>query len=283
MISKSAHKVTASNLKNHLESNCPLISVIIPTYNSSRTLSQCLESIRDQTYNHIETIVVDRFSEDETERIAREFQVTLLRKGPERSVQKNFGARLAKGDFLYFVDSDFILERDTISRCVKACENLDGVSTINYSVGHGVWGKSIALQEHFLAHDPTIQTVRFIRKKAFLELGGFDKRLVIGEDLDFYARLVEGKFRVGHSNAIEWHTGEPETLEDISRRSFYYGKAVRSFFRKRGTSGVHQLSPFKPSLFWALVKTGSKYIVSLAIVDVTRWTSSFLGLMLSEK
>lgn len=270
-------------MKNRLELNCPLVSVVIPTYNSSRTLPQCLESIRDQTYNHIETIVVDRFSEDETERIARKFHATLLRKGPERSVQKNYGARLAKGDFLYFVDSDFILERDTISRCVRKCEDLDGVSTINYSVGHGIWGKSIALQERFLAHDSTIQTVRFIRKKAFLELGGFDKRLIIGEDLDLYARLLERKFRVGNANAIEWHIGEPETLKDISRRSFYYGKAARSFFRKRGTSGVRQLSPLKPSLFWTLIKTGSKYIISLTIVDVTRWMSSLLGLMLSEK
>jgi glycosyltransferase involved in cell wall biosynthesis len=283
MISKSARKVTASDLKNHLESNCPLVSVIIPTYNSSRTLSQCLESIRDQSYNHIETIIVDRFSEDETERIARKFKTILLKKGPERSVQKNHGAQLARGIFLYFVDSDFILERDTISRCVKTCEDLDGVSTINYSVGSGIWGKSIALQERFLAHDPTIQTVRFIRKKVFLALGGFDKSLVIGEDLDLYARLLGGKFRVGNANAIEWHMGEPETLKDISRRSFYYGKAARSFFSKRGTSGVRQLSPFKAGLFWALAKTGSRYIISLAIVDVTRWTSSLFGLMLSEK
>jgi glycosyltransferase involved in cell wall biosynthesis len=283
MISRSRSKVATSNLKNTPKSNCPLVSVVIPTYNSSRTLPQCLESIRDQTYNHIETIVVDRFSQDETESIVRKFHATLLKKGPERSAQKNYGAELANGDFLYFVDSDFILERDTIFRCVKACEDLDGVSTINYSVGYGIWGKSIAVQERLLAHDSTIQTVRFIRKTAFLELGGFDKRLVIGEDLDLFARIVEGKFRVGNANAIEWHTGEPETLKDISRRSFYYGKAARSFFRKRGTSGVNQLSPFKPSLFWALIKTGSKYIVSLAIVDVTRWMSSFLGLMLSEK
>lgn len=283
MISKSKRKVTTSNLKNYLKSNCPLVSVVIPTHNSSRTLPQCLESIRDQTYNHVETIVVDRFSDDGTERIARKFQAILVRKGPERSAQKNFGALVAKGDFLYFVDSDFILERDTISKCVRTCENLDGVSTINYSAGYSIWGKSIALQERFLAHDPTIQTVRFIRKKAFLELGGFDKRLVIGEDLDLYARLLEGRFRVGHSDAIERHMGEPETLKDISRRSFYYGKAARSFFRKRGTAGVHQLSPFKAGLFWALVRTGSRYIISLAIVDVTRWTASLLGLMLSEK
>jgi glycosyltransferase involved in cell wall biosynthesis len=283
MISSSRRKVATSNLKNTPKSNCPLVSVVIPTYNSSRTLPQCLESIRDQTYNHIETIVVDRFSKDDTERIATQFQATLLRKGPERSAQKNYAAQLAKGDFLYFVDSDFILEHDTINKCVRTCENLDGVSTINYSVGHSIWGKSIALQERFLAHDSTILTVRFIRKKAFLKLGGFDKRLVIGEDLDLYARLVEGKFRVGHSNAIEWHIGEPETLKDISRRSFYYGKAVKSFFRKRGTSGVSQLSPFKPKLFWAIIKTGSKYIISLGIVDATRWTSSLLGLILSEK
>ena len=51
----------------------PLVSVIIPTYNSSRTLEKCLESIKNQTYKNIEIIVVDNNSTDNTKEIAKKF------------------------------------------------------------------------------------------------------------------------------------------------------------------------------------------------------------------
>jgi probable beta-1,3-galactosyltransferase len=51
----------------------PVVSVIIPTYKSSRTLEKCLESIKNQTYKNIEIIVVDNNSTDNTKEIAKKF------------------------------------------------------------------------------------------------------------------------------------------------------------------------------------------------------------------
>jgi len=264
-----------------LEEKNPSLSIIVPTYNSAKTLSKCLESIRNQQRKCDELIVVDRHSQDETREIAEKFEATVLLKGPERSSQKNYGAKYAKGEFLYFVDSDFVLERDVTRKCIETCESFDAVSTVNYSVGRSLWGKSIALKERFLAHDPTIRTVKFIRRKVFLDIGGFDERLMVGEDLDVYARLLESGHRIGSVDAVEWHIGEPETLRDISRRSLYYGKVVRAYFAKRKVSGLLQLGPFKTGLFWDLIRTGSPYLCSLAIVDATRWISSLVGLVSS--
>jgi len=42
----------------------PLVSVVIPTYNSEKTLAKCLESIKNQTYKNVELIVVDNYSRD---------------------------------------------------------------------------------------------------------------------------------------------------------------------------------------------------------------------------
>lgn len=260
----------------------PLVSVIIPTRNSARTLGRCLESVKNQDYGDVEVIVVDCYSNDGTYDITKKHEAVFLLHGPERSSQKNYGAKHAVGELLYFVDSDFVLESDVIGKCVDACRCFDAVSTVNYSVGKSLWGKSIALKESFLAHDPTIQTVKFIKRRVFLEIGGFDEDLVIGEDLDLYARLFERDYRVGSVDAVEWHIGEPETLKDIARRSFYYGKVVRSYFRKRKRVAVRQLTPFKPNLFWILLKSGSPYLFSLAVVDVAKWMSSGFGLACSN-
>jgi glycosyltransferase involved in cell wall biosynthesis len=259
----------------------PLVSVIIPTYNSARTLRRCIESLKAQTYRRIELIVVDNFSNDETVEIARKYGVRVLFKGNERTAQKNWGAVNSRGDLLCFVDSDFVLESDFIIKGVRACRFFDAVSVINFSVGESLWGKAIALKEKFLAFDPTIQTIRFIRRKVFFDVGGFDEGLVVGEDLDLYARVKEKGYKIGWVDAIEWHIGEPQTLRDIAKRNFYYGKKVRSYFRKRGKLAVNQLSPFKPELFYVLVKSGSPYLFVLVIVDLVRWFSSFLGLICS--
>jgi len=51
--------------------NFPKISVIVPTYNSSRTIEKCLKSIKNQTYQNIEIIVIDNNSSDNTLKIAK--------------------------------------------------------------------------------------------------------------------------------------------------------------------------------------------------------------------
>ena len=65
-----------------------LVSVIVPTKNSERTLAKCLDSIRNQTYKSIEIIVVDNNSIDSTKEIAKRFTKKVYNKGPERSVGK---------------------------------------------------------------------------------------------------------------------------------------------------------------------------------------------------
>ena len=84
------------------------VSVIIPTKNETNNIKACLESIRRQTYPYLEIIVVDNNSKDNTKSIALNFTKLVFNKGPERSSQRNFGAKKAKGDFLLFIDADMI-------------------------------------------------------------------------------------------------------------------------------------------------------------------------------
>ena len=74
----------------------PLVSVIIPTRDSDRTLESCLSSIRAQSYAPIEIIVVDNHSTDRTLRIAISHCDVVETFGPERSAQRNRGANLAR-------------------------------------------------------------------------------------------------------------------------------------------------------------------------------------------
>src|SRR5689334_8479224 len=98
----------------------PKVSVIVPTYNSSATLIACLDSIKNQSYSgDIELIVVDNNSTDETKAIAKKYTDQVFNKGPERSAQVNYGVEKAGGEYVYKVDSDFILDEDVITQCVE--------------------------------------------------------------------------------------------------------------------------------------------------------------------
>jgi glycosyltransferase involved in cell wall biosynthesis len=92
----------------------PSVSIIVPVYNSARTLKECLSSIEKQEYprNLVEVIIVDGGSTDSTLKIAREMPNVLIVNNILRSGEagKATGANLARHELLAFVDSDNVLD-----------------------------------------------------------------------------------------------------------------------------------------------------------------------------
>ena len=96
------------------------ISIVIPTYNSARTLPACLESIREQDYpgDMLEIIIADAGSSDSTVEIARQFTDKIY-PNPLKTGEagKAVGVRHATGEIIALIDSDNILpERDWLKR-----------------------------------------------------------------------------------------------------------------------------------------------------------------------
>ena len=98
----------------------PLISVIVPVYNVETFLPRCLESITSQTYHHLEIILVDDGSTDSSGEICDSFVKTECRSFVIHQANhglwhaRNTGQKVAKGDFIMFVDSDDYLHVDAI-------------------------------------------------------------------------------------------------------------------------------------------------------------------------
>ena len=100
-----------------------LVSIIIPTKNSSSTIEECLLSIKKQSYSNIETIVVDNHSTDSTQIISQKYTDKFYTKGPERTFQKNHGIEKSTGEYLCFIDSDMILTENVIQECISLMES----------------------------------------------------------------------------------------------------------------------------------------------------------------
>ena len=114
----------------------PIISVIIPIYNTSQYLNQCLDSILAQTFRNIEIICVDDGSTDNSLPILSEYAtkdkriIILQQKNNGGGAARNLGLRVAKGKYLSFLDSDDFFDPDMLECAYHTAEKYGADITI---------------------------------------------------------------------------------------------------------------------------------------------------------
>ena len=103
----------------------PLVSIIVPVYNAQAHIARCIESIRKQTYQNIEIILLNDGSNDVSLHICQMFAdvepriVLVDKKNSGVSATRNLGLKLAQGEYLQFADSDDYLQPDATRRMVE--------------------------------------------------------------------------------------------------------------------------------------------------------------------
>src|SRR5687767_6071987 len=95
-----------------MSSNEPFITVVVPTYNRADLIADTIKSLLAQEYQNYEILVIDDGSTDNTEQVVNALKadkVSYIKKGnAERAAARNYGASLAKGEYVNFFDSDDI-------------------------------------------------------------------------------------------------------------------------------------------------------------------------------
>lgn len=224
------------------------VTIVIPTRNSEETLAACLESVRIQDHADIEVIVVDNHSSDRTQEIARDLADTVVVAGPERSAQRNAGARVATGQFLLFIDSDMVLEPSVVSQGVHAAQ--EGAASVvipEQSFGEGYWTRCKALERACYIGDDTIEAARFFTREAFDQAGGFDETIPAGpEDWDLHERVRAAGGRIGRTTSLIWHDEGRLRLRETMATKFYYGKAADVYMRRHAVAR-RQARLFRPA------------------------------------
>jgi glycosyltransferase involved in cell wall biosynthesis len=95
-----------------------MLSIIIPSYNEEKYLPKLLKSIKKQDFKDYEIIVADNNSKDNTRQIALSYGAQIV-DGGRPATARNNGVKVAKGDYLLFLDADTILPQHCLSKALN--------------------------------------------------------------------------------------------------------------------------------------------------------------------
>lgn len=220
------------------------VSIIIPAYNEEKVIGRLLRSISKQSYKNIETIVIDDASSDDTAEISRKFtRKVYIRKHAERSVQRNFGASKAEGNYFLFLDADMELTKNVVRECVfeiRKNNKIGGVVIPEESIATNYWEKVKAFERSFynLEGDRMIEAARFFSREAFNEVGGYDEDITGPEDWDLPESIKKAGYKVSRIKARIFHYERVKNPFSVARKKFYYGLKAHRYLKKQRISPI---------------------------------------------
>ena len=261
----------------------PLVSVIIPTFQSGSTLGACLDSIRHQTYQEIELIIVDAYSSDNTCNIGQSYGTRLIQLAAERCAARNLGAKISRGDFVFFVDSDMELTPKVIEESLRIClnRNVDAVIIPEESVGDSFLARCKKLEKSMRQHETYGEAPRFFKRSVFEFLRGYAEDLVIGEDFELTHRLRNNTFQIGRIKPIIKHHEENISLKNLTAKLYYYGKTLPNYARKTPSLTMKTSSPIRFYKNLSLLKQQPSCFAGLCSLKLVEYSAYLTGAFFS--
>jgi glycosyltransferase involved in cell wall biosynthesis len=195
----------AGKLQAIMEGNrLPHVSVVIPAYNSAAFIGESLASVRAQTVQPAEILVVDDGSTDATREIAREAGAMVLQAarngGP--ATARNLGIQQAHGELIAFLDADDLWEPEQLEVCCGLLERYpEAALAFSLVTQFGTAdqaqpallpeGVPVSAAEILWEQNPLIQSAAVARRDALVAMGGYRDGMRHAEDYDLWLRLAQ--------------------------------------------------------------------------------------------
>jgi glycosyltransferase involved in cell wall biosynthesis len=269
-------KITSTEIK----AKNPLISVIIPCFNSDNFIRESINSVLNQTYKNIEIIVIDDGSVDTTLSILQEYSgfLTILNQNNSGAGSaRNAGLRASNGEYIAFLDSDDYWDPDKIRKQLNLMlhEKLDlvycGGKTIEKNLNETILVPKFRgnCYKYFIRY-PTTAIILLgcssavFRKSILVSSGNFDPSFKgAAEDWDFFRRVcIYAKVGFVNESLVGYRLHE----NNVSRRGF------KDFFTGNRRA-VRKMIKEDSSLS---VKTKTRIVVSFYSIAVKSLFKSFL-------
>lgn len=203
----------------------PLVSVIIPVYNTSRYLRECLDSVAAQTHSDLEVIIIDDGSTDDSPEICagaarHDHRFRVIRQANAgQSAARNTGLDTASGDYVMFMDSDDIAHPSLVGRLLDMAQSTDAeIVSVGYRYFHGPAPAMSAFAPKSVTVAESAEALSRLLYQTGINSGVwgklFVKRLIdryrfvpgmLYEDLEFMPRITAGANRFAYSADRLYH------------------------------------------------------------------------------
>lgn len=245
-----------------------LVSIIIPTYNRSDTISRSIRSAIMQTYPEIEVIIVDDASTDDTKDVVQSFtdsRIQYLRhfENMGGGTARNTGIKVSRGEYLAFLDSDDEWLPDKLERQVQLFESLPNSYGLVYcgffvrsKDGKIIKGRPPEKRGDIffdMLSRNVIGTlsVAMIKKEFIDKIDGFDEDLNCRQDYDLYLRLTRICKCDFIINPLVVYS-EQYSISRISNSKRALVVGHQKIFRKHGAE-IRKLPPEMKAIYFARV------------------------------
>ena len=186
--------------------NGNLVSVILPVFNAEKYVEEAIKSVLCQTYQDIELICVNDKSTDNSLSLLESFGNKIIFTNNENNCgtaeSRNKGLRLARGEFLAFIDNDDIWESNKLELQMNHFDNNPDVD-ICFSYMKSFLSPELSgnvMNLRFCPPDPIpgyIPSTIMVKKTAFEKVGYFDSRWENGESIDWLFKAKEAGLNFG--------------------------------------------------------------------------------------
>jgi len=224
---------------------CPRFSVVVCTYNGSRTLRECLARLQQLPYPDYEVIVVDDGSRDDSVAIAREFPVRLISTPNQGlSAARNVGMEAATGEVIVYLDDDAYPDPHWLAYLGAMFRSTTHAAAGGPNIapaGDGAIAECVVNAPggpvHVLLSDTEAEHIPgcnfAVRKSCLQAIGGFDPQFrAAGDDVDVCWRLQQRGWTIGFSPAaVVWHHRR-NSIRNYWKQQQGYGKAEALLERK---------------------------------------------------
>lgn len=212
-----------------------MISIIIPSHNSEKTIQENIESLLDQDYKGKYEIIVVDSSRDKTLEILSQFPVKLIKQKPKGpAAARNLGVKKSKGNIIVFIDADCVAPKNWLKSLLKpfSSKNVIAVagtyktknkeSSIARFVGYEIEQRHEKMKK-FRNIDFVATYNCAYRKKIFIKLGGFNEKFTQAEDVDLSFRIVKKGYKIRYQPSAYVYHYHPDTLIKYLKQKFWRG------------------------------------------------------------
>lgn len=221
--------------------NWPKVTIVIPVYNGEKYIENCIDSIINQDYSDIQIVIVDDGSTDRTAEIIKKYERVEYYKQAQlgATVARNLGLKMAKGQFIKFLDADDFLAKDSISQQVAHSLLLEAdfivyghvelIDDYKRTLGKTrIDNSSFNSQIVSLILNNVITALPLHKVEILKEIGGFDERLKSRQEWNLHIRIAMSGYKFVYRDTLVYYQRNHADPNRISNRRWVVEKELEN-------------------------------------------------------